>query len=82
MISCATYPASPDYLKGYNMAEEYANKDAMNTSCFRRPGYVDQKARKYTKLFKDQGRSETFIKGFYDGYENGFHESFNLYCGR
>lgn len=82
LISCATSPVGSDRLKGYNMAGEFAKKDAMNSTCFRHPRYVEQKARKYTQLLQDQGRSETFIKGFYDGYEDSFHEFFNLYCGR
>jgi hypothetical protein len=84
IVSCATSQSSPtgsDYLKGYNMAREFAKKDAMNSTCFRYPRYIEQKARKYTKLLQDQGRSETFIKGFYIGYENDYHEFIDLYCG-
>ena len=83
MISCATFQSSPtgsDYLNGYNMARDYAKKDAMNSrGCFRK--YAGQKARKYTQLLQDQGRSETFIKGFYNGYENDYAEFADLYCG-
>jgi hypothetical protein len=88
IVSCATPQSSPtesDHIKGYNMAEEFAKKDAMNYSCFgyhihRRMGFADHKARKYTKLLQDQGRSEAFIKGFYRGYENYYHEFLDLYC--
>jgi hypothetical protein len=33
-------------------------------------------------LLKEQGRSETFIKGFYLGYEEYYFEFIDLYCGR
>ena len=95
-ISCAT--SSPpqtesEYLKGYGMAREFAKKDAMSFDCFWYPRgaryrwfprgvNVTREARKYTKLLQEQGRSETFIKGFYDGYENYYREFIDLYCGR
>jgi hypothetical protein len=92
--SCAT-SSSPqtesEYLKGYGMAREFAKKDAMNFDCFwypRRTRYgwhlrgfnATSGARKYTKLLQEQGRSEIFIKGFYDGYEDSFYEFIDLYC--
>ena len=83
IVSCATSQSSPtgsDYLQGYNAAEEYAKKDAMNSRG--KSKNIEQKARKYTKLLQDQGRTETFIKGFYDGYENYYHEFIDLYRGK
>jgi hypothetical protein len=84
IVSCATPQSSPTE-SDHIMAEEFAKKDAMNYSCFgyhihRRMGFADHKARKYTKLLQDQGRSEAFIKGFYRGYENYYHEFLDLYC--
>jgi len=85
IVSCATSQSSPtgsDHLKGYNMAREFSKKDAMNSrGCFRYSKNIEQKARKYSKLLQDQGRSETFIKGFYLGYENYSREFLDLYCG-
>jgi hypothetical protein len=73
IVSCATPQSSP------------TESDHINYSCFgyhihRRMGFADHKARKYTKLLQDQGRSEAFIKGFYRGYENYYHEFLDLYC--
>jgi hypothetical protein len=89
IVSCVTSQSSPtgsDHQKGYNMAGEFAKKDAMNYTCFGyrryiRMGFAEHKARKYTKLLQDQGRSEAFIKGFYRGYENYYREFLDLYCG-
>ena len=85
IVSCATSqssPTGPDHLQGYNMAREFAKKDAGNhTGCSINSKYLEKKARKYTKLLQDQGRSETFIKGFYLGYENYSREFLDLYCG-
>jgi hypothetical protein len=86
LVSCATSQSSPlesDHLKGYNAAEEYAKKDAMKHICFKYPklGYVNSKTKEYTKLLQNQGRSETFIKGFYFGYDNYYREFLDLYCG-
>lgn len=85
IASCATSQSSPigsEHLNGYNMAKAFAKKDAMNSrGCFRYPRNIEKKERKYTKLLQDQGRSETFIKGFYDGYDNYYREFIDLYCG-
>ena len=90
IVSCATSQSSPtgsDHQKGYNMAREFAKKDAMkNSACFgytrhNRRAHFEPKASKYTKLLQDQGRSEAFIKGFYHGYDNYYREFLDLYCG-
>ncbi len=94
-VSCATAlspQSQSEYLKGYNMASVYAKKDAMDFNCFGYPiigmyrwfprrVHVARQAQKYTKFLQEQGRSETFIKGFYIGYQNYYHEFFDLYCG-
>ena len=83
IVSCATSQSSPtgsDYLQGYNMAWDFAKKDAMNSRG--KSKNIEKKARKYTKLLQDQGRTETFIKGFYDGYESYYHEFIDLYRGK
>ena len=84
IVSCATPPYFPtvsDYLQGYIIGREFAKEDAMNSTCFKHPRYIEQKAREYAKRFQDQSRSEKFIKGLYDGYEISFPEYINLYCG-
>ena len=94
-VSCAT-TLSPqsrsEYLKGYDMAREFAKKDAMNSNCLGYPTIgryrwfpgrinVARLAQKYTKFLQEQGRSETFINGFYFGYEENYYEFLDLYCG-
>ena len=94
-VSCATIlsPQSrPEYWKGYDKAREFAKKDAMNSDCFGYPTIgiyrwfpgrvnVARQARKYTTFLQEQGRSETFINGFYLGYEESYYEFLDLYCG-
>jgi len=95
IVSCAT-TLSPEsrseYLKGYDTAREFAQKDAMHSNCFDYPTTgkyhrfprsinLERQARKYIKLLQEQGRSETFINGFYFGYENYYYEFIDLYCG-
>ncbi|UCD32100.1 MAG: hypothetical protein JSV38_15285 [Desulfobacterales bacterium] len=89
IVSCASSQPSAtesDHIKGYNMAKEFAKKDAMNHTCFgyrryKRVGFAEYEARKYSKLLQDQNRSENFIKGFYAGYESYYREFLDLYCG-
>ncbi|UCD30824.1 MAG: hypothetical protein JSV38_08305 [Desulfobacterales bacterium] len=89
ILSCATSQSSQtgsEHQQGFNMAKEFAKKDAMNSTCFgyrrhRRMGSAEHEARKYTKLLQDQGRSEDFIKGFYAGYGNYYPEFLDLKCG-
>ncbi len=84
IVSCATSqssPTGPDHQQGYNMAREFAKKDAGNhTGCSINQKYLEKEARKYTKLLQDQGRPETFIKGFYKGYKNYYHKFIDFYC--
>ena len=94
-VSCATTlspQSQSEYLKGYDMAREFVKKDAMTSNCFGYPTIglyrrfprrinVARQAQKYTKFLQEQGRSETFINGFYFGYEESYYEFFDLYCG-
>ena len=92
-VSCAT-TLSPqsrsEYLKGYDMAREFAKKDAMDYNCFGNsitgrylwfPGRVNvaRQVQKYTKFLQEQGRSETFINGFDVGYAESYNEFLDLY---
>jgi hypothetical protein len=83
-ISCATHQSSLDrteYQRGYNSAWEFAKNDAIQADCFLNPRYADQEAqKKYTQLLRDQGRSESYIKGFYSGYEEDRLDFYDLYC--
>ena len=94
-VSCASIlsPQSrSEYWKGYDEAREFAKKDAMNSDCFgyptigmyrRFPGRINvaRQAQKYVTVLKEQGRSETFINGFYLGYEESYYEFLDFYCG-
>ena len=93
--SCANislYRSDSEYWRGYDMAREFAKKDAMNSRCvgypsigmFRWfPGRINlaRQAQKYKGILQEQGRSETFIDGFYLGYEESYYEFIDLYCG-
>ena len=84
LTACATHQSSlnqSDYVKGYDAAWGFAKQDAIESDCLRYPRYTNQEARKYTQFLQDQGRSESFIKGFYFGYENSYPDYFTLYCG-
>jgi hypothetical protein len=85
LASCATYQSSAtksDHAKGYAAAWEYAKQDAIKDMCFRNPRYTYWQVRKkYKQLLEDQGRSETYISGFYYGYESSYHDFYDLYCG-
>ena len=93
-VSCATTlspQARSEYWKGYDMASEFAKKDAIDYNCFGYsmgryrwfPGRVNvaRQVQKYTKFLQEQGRSETFINGFYFGYADSYNEFLDLYCG-
>ena len=93
-VSCATTlspQARSEYWKGYDMAREFAKKDAIDSDCFGYPTgiyrlfprrvNVEWQLQKYTKLLQEQGRSETFNNGFYFGYEESYNEFLDLYCG-
>lgn len=85
-VSCTTI-LSPknrsEYLEGSKMATEFAKKDAMSYPCFLYPWLFDaeRKARKYTKLLQEQGRSEIFIRSFSFEYQENYFEFIDLYCG-
>lgn len=87
-VSCATTlssQAQSEYYQGYNMASEYAKKDAIDHNCFigsfrwDRSDAISQ-AHQYNGLLKEQGQSEIFIKGFYSGYEQNYMEFMDIYC--
>jgi len=71
-----------EYQRGYNSVWDIAKKDSINSNCFRYPHFAKQEGkRKYAQMLKDQGNSESFIKGFYAGYEDRRIDFYNLYCG-
>jgi len=95
IASCATTlspQSQSEYLKGSNMAREFAKKDAMTYNCFDysimggffwfpRRVNADRQARKYTEFLQKQGKSEHFIKGFCFEYKRSYMEFLDLYCG-
>ena len=88
LVSCATtsHPTGtstgPEFEEGLRFADNFAKKDAMTFNCFFYPGKINaaQEARKYTKQLQEQGKHETFIKGFYMGYERAYRRYLDLYC--
>ncbi len=81
---CATHQSNLDrteYQRGYNSAWDYAKKDTLNSHCFRYPHFANQEGKKkYAQMLKDQGESESFMKGFYSGYEDRRIDFYDLYC--
>jgi hypothetical protein len=86
LASCANTPTTtdtgPQFEEGLRFADEFAKKDAMKFNCFFYPGKINaaQEARKYTKQLQEQDKPETFIKGFYMGYERSYRKYLDLYC--
>jgi len=70
-----------EYQRGYNSAWDIAKKDSINSDCSRYPHFAKQEGkRKYAQLLKNQGESESFMKGFYAGYEDRRIDFYDLYC--
>jgi hypothetical protein len=83
--SCATVSSrdvGPEYEEGRLMARELAKKDV--NSCYWSPRKVDNtfKARKreYREMLTNQGRTKTFIEGFFIEYERYFKHYIKTYC--
>ena len=84
IASCATARVGPEYEDGRRYAYDIAKKDAWEFDCFWYPDKVRAafKAREYTETLRSQGKSQTFIEGFYFGYEKTYWNQLNVKCGR
>jgi hypothetical protein len=84
LVSCVTSSrVGPEFEAGRMYARDVAKEDAWEFNCFFYPAFIfaGQNARKYTDTLKRQGKSQTFIEGFYHGYEMYFCEYLNVKCG-
>jgi hypothetical protein len=84
IAACATHQSNLDrseYQRGYSSARDFAKKDSINSDCARYPHFAYQEGKKkYAQMLKDQGESESYMKGFYSGYEDRRIDFFELYC--
>ena len=70
-----------EYQRGYNSAWDVGKKDGINSDCTRYPHFAKQEGKKkYAQMLKEQGKSESFMKGFYSGYEDRRVDFYDLYC--
>ena len=83
LFSCATSSrVGPEFEAGRIYSRDFAKDDAWKFDCFWYPGrvFAAQKAREYTDTLKTQGKSQTFIDGFYFGYERYYYQQLNVKC--
>ncbi len=83
LLSCAKsqlFQTEPDYQEGYNSAREFAKNDSIESNCFLNPRVTDKDAKRHIKVLQDQSKSESYIKGFYNGYQRERIEYWELYC--
>ena len=77
-ISCAGTSknvdwGSPDYQEGLKTGTEMAKKDRTGIVCSSKSRFQATKAaKKQTNLLREQGKSETFLSGFYRGYKDTY----------
>jgi hypothetical protein len=63
-----------EFEEGVGTGKEFAQKDTVYIQCWRVSADIDpsQKARSYRTTLEDLLKSESFILGFYDGYEAAY----------
>lgn len=77
-------PPSQQFLKGLQIGDQYAKKDALGYPCiekaflsYSRPrGYLQQHLLK----FKQEKAPSDFIEGFSRGYETAYRDYIDAYC--
>jgi len=81
-VSCAAAEVGPQFEAGRLHAYDIAKRDAWSFDCFWYPRRVHPAfhARKYTEMLKSQGKTQTFIEGFYYGYEIAYSDQLNVKC--
>jgi hypothetical protein len=72
-----------EFEPGIKMGEEFAQNDAEYIQCWRISSHIDadQEARTYKSYLETLGKSQSFILGFYDGYERAYNQYIDMYCG-
>jgi len=73
----------PEFDEGVKTGEVFAQQDADYIQCWRISADTDpfQKARSYRTTLEDLLKSESFMLGFYDGYEGTYRKYLDAYCG-
>ena len=79
LTSCAT---GPDFEAGRLRSREFAKQDAFGFDCsqFPRKVYPGMEARKYTMMLRSDGKTESYIEGFYLGYQRYYIDYIKVYC--
>ena len=82
-VACAGPSVGPQFEAGRLHAYDIAKKDAWDFDCYWYPMriYPAFEARKYTESLENQGKTQTFIKGFYYGYEQTYKVQLDVKCG-
>jgi len=82
-VSCASPRVGPQFEAGRLHAYDIAKKDAWDFDCYWYPMRVRPafQARNYTEMLKSQGKTQTFVEGFYYGYERAYTDQLDVKCG-
>jgi hypothetical protein len=64
---------APEFQDGLKMGTEMAKKDRLAIVCSAKSRFQATKAaKKQTNILREQGKSETFLSGFYRGYKDTY----------
>ena len=84
MVACSVPQriVRSEFEEGMKKGEEFAQKDAVFIQCWRAHADIDpsQKARSYKTTLEDLLKSESFILGFYNGYETAYAKHLDSQC--
>jgi hypothetical protein len=71
-----------EFDEGIKTGKEFAQKDTVYIQCWRVSSDIDpsQQARSYRTTLEDLLKSESFILGFYDGYESAYGKYLDSHC--
>jgi hypothetical protein len=69
-----------EFEEGMKTGKEFAQKDTVYIQCWRVDIDPSQKARSYRTTLEDLLKSESFILGFYDGYEAAYGKYLDSHC--
>ena len=84
LVACSVPPriVRHEFEEGAKTGEAYARKDAAYIQCWRSSAETDpfQKARSYRTTLEELLKSESFILGFYAGYEAAYRKYLDSHC--
>jgi hypothetical protein len=71
-----------EFEEGIKTGKEFAKKDTAYIQCWRVSADIEpsRKARSYRTTLEDMLKSESFILGFYDGYETEYGKYLDSRC--